>query len=161
MASRREASGMRSAGGGLSRAFWCIFAKSFREASAVRARWWRTSLTLQAPGSGAWVSCASSSPSTAARSAARSRATLATSSSSFADMGMVGMPPDWASGLAPGAAVDFLDLLPALADLEAELLTGLALGEGEEAVGRLGQLLKKGDLELGEEEVDVAVRRSR
>lgn len=57
--------------------------------------------------------------------------------------------------LATGAVADLLDLLPGTSDLEPEFLPGVALGHGQEAIGRLRELLEKRNLELCEEQVDA------
>ena len=61
------------------------------------------------------------------------------------------------SRLATGVPLDRLDFLPAVPDLEPELLPRLALRHGEKAVGRLGEFLQKGDLELSQKEVYASV----
>ena len=59
--------------------------------------------------------------------------------------------------MAAGAVAGVLDLLPGASDLKPEFLPGVALGHGEEAVGRLREFLEKRNLELREEKVDASV----
>ena len=59
------------------------------------------------------------------------------------------------------AVAGVLDLLPGASDLEPEFLPGVALGHGQEAIGRLRELLEKRNLELREEQVDASVGASR
>ena len=59
--------------------------------------------------------------------------------------------------LVAGAVAGLLDLLPGASDLEPEFLPGVALGHGQEAIGRLREFLEKRNLELREEQIDASV----